>query len=70
MSAVTMTARTVSPRVRVRKAVDTLRWAKAPYWEGDAAHKAGFVAYVAVSVVAWTVLGLAVAAGLGALLPG
>jgi hypothetical protein len=70
MSAVTISApAAVSPRVRVRKAVETLRWAKAPYWEGDAAHKARFVAYVAGSVVGWTGLGLAVAAGMGALLP-
>ncbi|MDC7120493.1 chemotaxis protein CheW [Cellulomonas fimi] len=53
---------------RVRALVDTVRWAPAPRFEGTAAHRWRFVAYLGGSMLAWTVVGLAVTAGLGRVL--
>lgn len=53
--------------VRLRKLGETVRWAPAPRFEGSAARRWAFVGYVAGSMLAWTVVGVAVAAALGAL---
>jgi hypothetical protein len=53
--------------VRLRKLGETIRWAPAPCFEGTAARRWMFVGYMAVSMLAWTIAGLAVAAALGAL---
>lgn len=52
---------------RQRDVLQTLRWAPAPRWEGTAAHKARYVAYLGGSMIAWVAIGLAAAAALGGL---
>ncbi|WP_246117323.1 chemotaxis protein CheW [Cellulomonas composti] len=55
-------------RVRVRHAVETVRWAPAPRWEGSFADRMRFVAYLGGSMVAWTLAGVGAAAIFGAIL--
>ncbi len=52
---------------RVRRVVETVRWAPAPRFAGSAADKTRFVVYVAGSMVGWTAAGLGIAALLGAI---
>jgi hypothetical protein len=47
--------------------VQTVRWAPAPRWEGTAAKKARYVAYLVGSMLAWVAIGLGAAAALGGL---
>lgn len=47
--------------------VRTMRWAPAPRFEGTAAQKARYVAYLAGSMLAWVAVGLGISAALGAL---
>ncbi len=57
----------VAPSVRVRRFVETVRWAPAPRFEGSAGRRAAFVGYLVGSMVAWVLLGVGVSALLGAL---
>ena len=68
MSAVTMHHTTPATGSRVAHLVDTVRWAPAPRFEGDAAHKWRFVGYIGGSMLAWTAAGLLLAAGIGRLI--
>lgn len=47
--------------------VRTIRWAPAPRFEGTAAQKARYVAYLAGSMLAWVAAGLGISAALGGL---
>ena len=53
---------------RTRTVVDTVRWAPAPRWEGGAASKSRYVAYLAGSLAAWVAVGLGLSAAIGAAL--
>jgi len=74
MTAATMTSlspSTASGRSPLEALRDARLWVRetpAPRWEGGAGAKSIFAAYVGGSIVVWTVLGLSVAALLGALL--
>ncbi|MBT0993688.1 chemotaxis protein CheW [Cellulomonas sp. DKR-3] len=52
---------------RLRSLVETVRWAPAPRFEGTPTRRWLFVAYLAGSMLAWTLAGVAIAAALGAL---
>ncbi len=53
---------------RLRRGLHAMRWAPAPRFEGSASNRWRFVGYVAVSMVAWTLIGFGIAAALGAVL--
>jgi hypothetical protein len=65
----TMATMTPTPteRHKVHHAIDTMRWAPAPRWEGTAGTKTRFAVYLVASVAAWIGIGLGVAAGIGGL---
>ncbi|MCV2396503.1 chemotaxis protein CheW [Actinotalea sp. M2MS4P-6] len=48
-------------------ALNTVRWAPAPRWEGSAAKKTRFAAYLVGSMLAWIAIGLGASAALGGL---
>ncbi|WP_456788620.1 chemotaxis protein CheW [Cellulomonas sp. P5_C5] len=54
-----------SPRDRVRRLVDTVRWAPAPVWGESAGEHTRFSVYLAGSMLAWAVAGLVMAALIG-----
>ena len=54
-----------SPLERVRTLTETVRWAPAPRWGASAREHRLFTVYLSGSILAWTLLGLAVAALLG-----
>jgi hypothetical protein len=54
-----------TPRERVRRLVDTVRWAPAPVWGGSTGEHTRFSVYVAGSMLAWAVAGLVMAALIG-----
>jgi len=60
-------ARPLAFSVRVRKLVETVRWAPAPRFEGSLGRRLAFVGYVAGSMVAWVLVGVGLSALLGAL---
>lgn len=66
-----LSPRSTPLRTLVQATLDAPRWIRetpAPRWEGNAARKATFAGYVGASMIAWTLLGMSVSAGLGALL--
>ncbi|WP_087508153.1 chemotaxis protein CheW [Cellulomonas iranensis] len=67
MSAVTYRrpAAALPARARLRHLVETVRWAPAPYFEGAARQRLGYVAYVLGSMLAWTAVSLGVLALVG-----
>lgn len=69
MTALTMPAtRTATHEsLDLRRVLVTVRTAPAPRWEGSAADRARYVAYVAGSMVGWTALGLGSSALVGLL---
>lgn len=69
MSAVTLSSARppLAFSVRVRRFVETVRWAPAPRFEGSAARRLAFVGYLVGSMVAWVLMGVGVSALLGAL---
>ncbi len=56
-----------SAPVTVRSVAHAVRWAPAPQWEPG--RRGRFVAYLGGSMVAWTAVGLAIAALLARALP-
>ena len=56
-----------STRHRTMHAIDTVRWAPAPRWEGSASSKSRYAAYLAGSVLAWIGIGIGLSAALGGL---
>ncbi|AEE44501.1 hypothetical protein [Cellulomonas fimi] len=70
MSAVTMhrSVPAAPATTRLVQLVSTIRWAPAPRFEGDAAHRATYVAYLVGSMLAWTLAGVVVAVGIDRLL--
>jgi len=56
-----------SAPVTVRSIAHAVRWAPAPLWEPG--HRARFVAYLGGSMIAWTAVGLGIAALLARALP-
>ena len=54
-----------TPRDRVRRLVDTVRWAPAPIWGESGNEHTRFTVYLAGSMLAWAVAGLAMAALIG-----
>ena len=58
-----MSTMTVQPRQHSRMSVrDTFRWIRetpAPYWDAEDSTKGRYVAWVGVSALAWTVVGIA-----------
>ena len=52
-------------RDRVRRLVDTVRWAPAPVWGESGGEHTRFSVYLAGSMLAWAVAGLAMAALIG-----
>ncbi len=66
MSAVVLPAARPSSD-RVRRVVETFRWAPAPRFAGTAADRVRFVGYLVGSMVGWTAAGVGVAALLGAI---
>lgn len=52
-------------RTRLRHLNETVRWAPAPYFEGDVRQRLRYVGYLLGSMLAWTVGGLVVIAALG-----
>ena len=70
MSAVTLSpARPTTPALgmRLRRFVETVRWAPAPRFEGSVGRRLAFVGYLVGSMVAWVLIGIGVSALLGAL---
>ncbi|WP_046529923.1 hypothetical protein [Cellulomonas sp. FA1] len=67
MSAVTYHRPAVAlpARARLRHVVHAVRWAPAPYFEGTARQRLGYVAYVLGSMLAWTAVSLGVLALVG-----
>ncbi|MFS0702890.1 chemotaxis protein CheW [Cellulomonas sp. 179-A 9B4 NHS] len=68
MSVLTLTRRPSTPlpvRTRLRHLRETVRYAPAPYFEGDLRRRLRFVGYLAGSVLLWTTLTLVVLTGLG-----
>jgi hypothetical protein len=57
-----------TPRERVRRLVETVRWAPAPIWGESSAEHTRFSVYVAGSMLAWAVAGLVMAALIGSAL--
>ena len=55
-------------RDRVRHLVGTVRWAPAPVWGESAGEHRRFALYLAGSMLAWALAGLASAALIGAVL--
>ena len=53
------------PRDRVRRLVETVRWAPAPVWGESGGEHTRFAVYVAGSMLAWAVAGLVMAALIG-----
>jgi hypothetical protein len=62
-----MSAAHPSPASRqsLRRLVDTVRWAPAPVWGESGGEHTRFTAYLAGSMLAWAVGGLAMAALIG-----
>ena len=54
-----------TPRDRVRRLVQTVRWAPAPIWGESTGEHARFSVYVAGSMLAWAAAGLVMAALIG-----
>ena len=55
-------------RDRVRRLVETVRWAPAPVWGESTGEHTRFSVYIAGSMLAWAVAGLVMAALIGAAL--
>jgi len=55
------------PSARVSQLIESIRWAPAPQWGTSAADHTRYVTYLAGSMLAWTLLGVLLAAGIGAL---
>lgn len=55
-------------RDRVRRLVDTVRWAPAPVWGESTGEHTRYSAYLAGSMLAWAVAGLVMAALIGSAL--
>ncbi|GIG21075.1 hypothetical protein Cch01nite_17990 [Cellulomonas chitinilytica] len=62
-----MTTAPTSAPVTVRGVARAVRWAPAPLWEPG--RRARFVAYLGGSMIAWTAVGLGLAALLAQVLP-
>ncbi|MGY4642351.1 chemotaxis protein CheW [Cellulomonas sp. URHB0016] len=62
-----MSAATTHAPTDVTARVRAVRWAPPPLWEPG--RRARFIAYVGASMVAWTAVGLGLAALLGRALP-
>ena len=58
----------LTPRERVRRLVETVRWAPAPIWGESTGEHTRFSVYVAGSMLAWAVAGLVMAALIGSAL--
>jgi hypothetical protein len=56
-----------STSTRIAQIVQTIRWAPAPQWGSSTADHGRYVTYLAGSMLAWTVLGVLLAAGIGEL---
>ncbi|GEL96895.1 chemotaxis protein CheW [Cellulomonas terrae] len=55
-------------RDRVRRLVETVRWAPAPVWGESSGEHTRFSVYLAGSMLAWAVAGLVMAALIGSVL--
>ncbi|MET0789401.1 MAG: chemotaxis protein CheW [Cellulomonas sp.] len=65
MSAATPTYSSIRPSRRIADLLETVRWAPAPRWGHSAAEHGRYVAYLAGSMLAWTLIGVGGAALLG-----
>ena len=54
-----------TPRDRVRRLVETVRWAPAPIWGESTGERTRYSVYLAGSMLAWAVAGLVMAALIG-----
>jgi hypothetical protein len=57
-----------APRDRVRRLIETVRWAPAPVWGESSGERTRFSVYMAGSMLAWVVAGMVMAALMGSAL--